>query len=250
MLAIDIGNTNTHLAHFRKNRIIKTLTCATKSKLSQATLRKFSSRSENENAIVVSVVPAATRALEKELLRLTGRRPYIIGKNIKIPMRSLYRDPRSLGQDRLVNAFAAAALYGAPAIIIGLGTAVTFDVVSKDKRHLGGMILPGLELSLGALSKHTALLPRVILEDPKELLGRDTKNSILSGIVHGYAGLCDALTRKIKAKIGTNAVVIATGGNARLISKYSKEIKIVDPKLTLKGINIIYNSRKRGTVLS
>ncbi len=243
LLAIDIGNTNTHLAHFRKNRIIKTFTCATKRKLSQAALRKFSSQLKNENAIVVSVVPAATRALEKELLRLTGRRPYIIGKNIKIPICSLYRNPLSLGQDRLVNAFAAAALYGAPAVIIGLGTAVTFDAVSKDKHHLGGMILPGLELALGSLSKHTALLPRVILENPRELLGRDTKNSILSGIVYGYAGLCDALTRKIKAKIGNNAAVIATGGNARLISRYSKEIKIVDPELTLKGLNIIYNTR-------
>jgi type III pantothenate kinase len=183
--------------------------------------------------------------MEKMLKRITGKKPYIIGKNIKVPMPNLYRG--LLGQDRLVNAYAASRLYGAPAIVIDLGTAITIDAVSRDKKYLGGLILPGMELSLEALHRHTALLPKLRLKTPAGLIGRDTAHSILSGIVYGFAGLCDELARKIKNKVGKNAIVIATGGNARLIKKYSREINRSEPLLTFKGLGLIYD---KGRALS
>ncbi|MCX5714191.1 MAG: type III pantothenate kinase [Candidatus Omnitrophica bacterium] len=227
---------------------MKTLNCASNKRVIPQALKKTCSRVKVQDAVIVSVVPAVTKTIEKSLRKIIGKRPYIIGKNIKIPIRNLYRSPASLGQDRLVNAFAASQIYGSPAIIIDLGTAITLDVVSGDKKYLGGMILPGPELSLKALNRDTALLPKLKLEAPAELIGRNTKNSILSGVVIGSACLCDELVRRLKARIGKNALVIATGGNAKIISKYSKEIAIIDPTLTLRGLNIIYKKTLRKTL--
>ncbi|MFZ2602788.1 MAG: type III pantothenate kinase, partial [Candidatus Omnitrophota bacterium] len=150
--------------------------------------------------------------------------------------------PSQVGQDRLVNAYAGLTLYGAPLVVVDFGTAITFDVISKNGAYLGGMILPGLRISLAALSQQTALLPLVKLCNPKELIGRDTKYSILSGIIYGYAALTDGMIGKIKRKIGKNALVISTGGNANLVSKYCTEITKIDGDLTLMGLNFIYRN--------
>lgn len=133
-------------------------------------------------------------------------------------------------------------LYCAPLIVVDFGTAVTFDVVSDKKEYLGGMILPGLGISLDSLAERTALLPKIKLAAPREIIGRDTKNSMLSGIVYGFAALTDDLVVRIKKKIGRSALVIGTGGNIGLIGKYCKQIDKIDKDLTLKGLNIIYNN--------
>jgi len=128
-------------------------------------------------------------------------------------------------------------------IVIDSGTAITFDVISKDQAYLGGLIFPGMNISLDALKEKTALLPQVKLQQPKMLIGRDTKNSILSGVVFGTAFLCKELVSEIKQFIGKNTVVVGTGGSINLIKKYSRlEIKI-NPNLTLKGINLIYENK-------
>ena len=198
-----------------------------------------------DNIVICSVVPKVTGVLKKGLLRLLGRRPYIIGKDLVVPLKNLYRNPKQVGQDRLVNAYAAVMLYKAPLIVVDFGTAVTFDVISKDREYLGGMILPGLAISLDTLAERTALLPKVKLDKPKEFIGRDTKTSMLSGIVYGFAALTDDLAQRIKDKIGRQAKLIATGGNIALIAGYCKSIDKIDRDLTLKGLSFIYEGLKR-----
>lgn len=242
LLAIDIGNTNISFGLFSGARIIKGFNIPTKG-YGLARLKKNLLKADIDDAVICSVVPWACGILEGDLGRLLGRRPYIIGKDIKVPIRNLYRKPKQVGQDRLVNAYAGVMLYGAPLIVVDFGTAVTFDVISKNKAYLGGMILPGLQISLDALAEKTALLPKIKLSRPKEFIGRDTKNSILSGTVYGFSMLSDSLVTKIKDKIGRNSKVIGTGGNINLMAKFCHRLDKIDRELTLKGLNLIYRQR-------
>lgn len=242
LLAIDIGNTNVTLGLFQEVRLCKRCTIPTKVRECQAGLKKIFIQNKIHDAIICSVVPAASKILEKDLRRFLGKQPYIIGKGIKVPINNIYRKPKQVGDDRLVNAYAGVMLYGAPLIAVDFGTAVTFDVVSRNKEYLGGMILPGLGISLDALEQRTALLPRIKLEEPREFIGRDTKSSMLSGIVYGFAALTDDLVIRIKKKIGKEAKVIGTGGNIGLIGKYCRQMDKIDKDLTLKGLNLIYRN--------
>lgn len=240
LLAVDIGNTNISFGVFSGVRLIRRFNIPTKA-YSPGTLRRSLGTAKIEEAIICSVVPQSTKTLVPELRKMLGKKPYIIGKDIKVPVKNLYRDPRQVGQDRLVNAFAAAAVYGAPVIVVDFGTAVTFDVISAKAQYSGGMILPGLQISLDALAEHTALLPKIRLSRPKEFFGRDTKSSMLSGVVYGFAALTDNLCARIKKKLGRNTRVIATGGNAGVIAKFCRQLDKIDINLTLKGLNMIYN---------
>lgn len=244
LLAIDIGNTNITCGIFADSRLKKRFNIVTR-EYSLAKLKKAMSKASIDDAVICSVVPLATKKIAKDLKGFLGKAPYIVGKDIKVPLKNLYHKPHEVGQDRLVNAYAGVHLYGTPLIAVDFGTAITFDVISKNKEYLGGMILPGLGISLEALFERTALLPEIKLEAPSELIGRSTKNSMLSGIVYGFACLADDLSERIKAYIGKNAKVIATGGNISLIGKYCRKIDKIDPDLTLKGINFIYLSTGR-----
>lgn len=244
LLSIDIGNTNITLGVFKGDNLVVTYRIPTKEKKYSVFLKDILNSNKIDEAIICSVVPKSTLRLKNDLKKLLKTTPIILGKNIKVPIKNLYEKPGQVGQDRLVNAFAAIKMFGYPAIIIDYGTAVTFDVVSRNKEYLGGMILPGMEISLDALAQKTALLPKIKLEFPHELIGKNTKNSMLSGIVFGFAALTDDLISRIKAKIGKKAIVIGTGGNINSISKYCRNIDHIDINLTLKGINLIYNSIK------
>ena len=239
LLAIDIGNTNINFGAVKGKKIIKKFAIPTKD-YHPRKLKNQLNKLDMDNSIFCSVVPDVTKILEKDLKKLLGKQPYIIGKGIKVPINNLYLKPKQVGQDRLVNAYAGVKFYGAPLIAVDFGTAVTFDVVSGNKEYLGGMILPGLVISLDALNQRTALLPKIKLEEPKEFIGRDTKSSILSGIVYGFAILTDDLVIRIKNKIGKEATVIGTGGNIDLIGKYCRQMDKIDKDLTLKGLNIIF----------
>lgn len=241
LLAIDIGNTNINVGLFRGSRLLKKCLISTVPGDYKRQLKKMTGRNNACDAIVCSVVPKATLLMERSLKELSGKAPYVIGKDVSVPIKNLYRKPKQVGYDRLVNAYAAVALYGAPLIAVDFGTAVTFDAVSGNKEYLGGMILPGLAISLDVLNERTALLPKVRLELPRELIGRDTKSSMLSGIVYGFAALTDDLAVRIKKEIGKGAKVIGTGGNIGLIGRYCRSINKVDRDLTLKGLNLIYN---------
>jgi len=263
LLAIDIGNTNISFGIFsatkrggcanicgakacgeKGDKIIKTFDIPTK----QYSFNKFYKKirsSKITDILICSVVPKLTNTITKDLARISGKRTYIIGKDVQIPVQNRYRNPSQVGQDRLVNVYAGLFFYGAPLIVIDSGTAITFDVISKRKAYLGGLILPGFGISLAALNEKTALLPQIKLKHPKELIGRDTISSILSGVVIGTGALADALATRIKRKIGKNTQVIGTGGSIDLIKRYS-ELKIkIDRNLTLKGLNSIYKNEIR-----
>lgn len=241
LLAIDIGNTNINFGLFNKAKLIRKFSIPTIS-LSSRCLKNRLKGVKVSDAIACSVVPAANKVLFRTLKECGLPKPILVGKDVLVPVKNLYRRPMQVGQDRLVNALAGISLFGAPLIAIDFGTAVTFDIVSKKGAYLGGVILPGLGISLTALSEHTALLPDIKLSEPKELIGGDTKSSMLSGIINGFASLTDGLIDKLRRKIGKNAPVIATGGNVALISRYCKKINNVDPDLTLKGLRLLYES--------
>ena len=241
LLAVDIGNTNISFGIFKADSIIKTFDLPTRQYSFNRFCRRIGS-AKITDIFICSVVPKLTGLVSKDLASIYDRHPYIIGKDLKVPIRNCYRKPNQVGQDRLVNAYAGLFFYGAPLIVIDSGTAITFDVISKRKAYLGGLILPGLGISLAALNEKTALLPRIKLEYPKELIGRDTISSILSGVVIGAGALADALVTRIKRKIGRSTRAIGTGGSIELIKSCS-ELKLrIDPNLTLRGLNLIYKN--------
>jgi type III pantothenate kinase len=238
LLTVDIGNTAITFGLFRKGKLAKKFSLSTRS-YSYSGLKKELAGQEVFQAIISSVVPKATLRLRRDCRSLCARPVLVVGENISVPIKNLYRDPRQVGQDRLVNAYAAVRLYGAPAVVVDFGTAVTFDVISARGEYRGGMIIPGLRISLEALAEKTALLPAIKLGKPKEFIGRDTRSSMLSGIIYGYAALTDELTRRICVSLGKKTAVIATGGNVSLLAPYCKQLKKIDPSLTLKGLNLI-----------
>lgn len=238
-LAIDIGNTNINLGVFHNKRLLKKYAIPTECLDYYPGIKRILRAHSIDDIAVCSVVPASTRRLTAALSKLSKRKALIIGKDITVPIKNLYRKPGQVGQDRLVSAYAGVKLYGAPLIIIDLGTAITFDAVSKNSEYLGGMIFPGLNISLEALFERTALLPKVALEKPKEFIGRDTINSIRSGIVFGCAALISDFCKKIRLKIGKDAKIIGTGGNIELLSGYCRCFTKINKNLVLEGINLI-----------
>jgi len=243
LLAIDIGNSNIKSAIFKGKKIIKKFDIPVKNYSRSKFTKKITASLPISATVICSVVPELTKIFKHDLKLLTGKTPYIIGKDLIVPMKNSYRNPKQLGQDRLVGAYAACNLYKAPLIVIDSGTAITFDVVSAKNEYLGGLIFPGMEISLEALRERTALLPRIKLQQPRSFIGRDTKNSILSGIVLGTACLNKEVVSRIKQFIGKDALVIGTGGNIHLIKKYSGMGIKIDADLTLKGINLIYGNK-------
>ncbi|MFH1354735.1 MAG: type III pantothenate kinase [Candidatus Omnitrophota bacterium] len=243
LLAIDIGNSNISMGVFWRKGLIKRYDIATSEKKYISYFKKIFARDRIDDTIICSVVPKVCRKLVQEITALSGKRPCLIGKDIKVAIKNLYRDPEEVGSDRLVNAYAGTQLYGSPLIIIDFGTAVTFDAISKKREYLGGMILPGLGISLDALTEKTALLPRVKLEKPRSFIGRDTKNSILSGVLFGFGASISYFSERIKHEIGINAKVIGTGGKIDFIKKFSDKFNQIDKDLTLKGLYYIYQSK-------
>lgn len=240
LLTVDIGNTAISFGVFRGKQLKKTWKASTQSVIKKGRLQLPKGI---DAAIIASVVPKATPIVKKSIKNKLGISPLVLGENIKAPINNLYRNPRQVGQDRLVDAVAAKELYGCPAIVIDFGTAITFDVISKKGEYLGGIIFPGIETSLNALSQKAALLPRIKVSLPKELVGRDTVNSMRSGVFYGIGALCDGLVAKLKAKYG-NMKVIATGGHSKLMAKFAKSIDAVNPELTLQGLRIIHEKER------
>jgi type III pantothenate kinase len=170
-------------------------------------------------------------------LKSLGAMPIrVVGQDVIVPLVNRYTYPEQVGQDRLVGAYAAWKQFKRACIVADFGTAITIDVVTKRGEYLGGVIAPGLEISLEALATRTALLPKVELRDPPELLGRDTANSIRSGLIHGCAALCDGLIRELKSRYVPNATVVATGGASPFMAKYAKSLTHLKPHLILEGL--------------
>jgi len=234
LLAIDIGNTTVSLGILKGKRVIQIY--STGVQVSQVQLRSELKKILNrikrnfpgvQNAILCSVVPKVLNVVERVITQDLGIQPLIIGRDVKVPVKNKYRNPRQVGQDRLVCAYAAKCLYGQPAIVIDFGTATTFDVISRRGDYEGGIIVPGIRLSAESLFQKTALLPKIsAIKGPRTLIGKETQESILSGIFYGYGSMCCGLIDRIAKKISGRPKVIVTGGHTHLMRKFiSKKIQ-------------------------
>jgi type III pantothenate kinase len=240
-LTIDIGNTTVAFGLFSGKKLVVNFKLPTHGKsvpfYKKDILRKVRA-SQVDKIIICSVVPQKTKLLKRLVSNIFKKKALVAGKDIKVPIINRYKRPSEVGQDRLVNSFAGLKLFGKGLILVDFGTAVTFDVVSKKGEYLGGLIFPGLELSLDALYRKTALLPKIKIKKPASLIGKDTASSMNSGIVFGMAGVCDEVIERLFKKF-KGYKVIATGGNVNFIKQYSRRIRIVRPFLTLEGLRLL-----------
>jgi len=244
LLTIDIGNTSIHAGIFKNKRIIRTMLIQTdtgKQGILKTLKKCLSADIKNIDGVIVSsVVPEVTIITKYIIRKLLNIKPIILGSDLNVPIKNLYKEPKQVGQDRLVNAYACKQLYGSPAIVLDFGTATTFDYINRPGDYEGGIITPGVNITIDALAEKTALLPKIRLDKPNRLIGKDTVSSIRSGVFFGLASMCDGLVLKIKKNYKTSSIVIATGGLANLFSSYCKEIDKIDKYLTLKGLSILY----------
>jgi type III pantothenate kinase len=211
---------------------------------SQSRLLKYIGKEQPDAGLICSVSPQMTKKLSADLKKLTGIKPKVIGKDIRIPLKNLYQNPKQLGQDRLVNAYAASKIYSPPVIVVSCGTAITVDAVSKKREYLGGFILPGLNACLSSLNTHTALLPKLKLVASTGGIGKDTRSSILNAVIPGTSAAIDALIEKIRLKTGKDTKVIGSGGDIDLLKRFSKYIIKLDKQLALKGIFWAYKNAR------
>ena len=247
ILAIDIGNTTISLAILQGLKAKKVWVLETaqprnalRLNLNRVMRQAIRKAPRIEKIIICSVVPDVLPAVKSALRQYFKGEPLLVGSDIKVPMKNLYRNPRQVGQDRLVVAYAAMKIYGAPVIIIDLGTAITFDVVSSKKGYMGGVIVPGIRLSAESLYKKTAMLPKVGIKVPGALIGRDTQTSILSGLFYGYGMLCQGMIALIKTRVKGRPKVVMTGGYADSMKKFvARQIDAIDRDLVLKGMALL-----------
>ena len=191
-------------------------------------------------ACICSVVPPLTGMFEEVCRNFFGVAPLLVNSRIDLGMPVRYDNPRDVGADRIVDAVAAVKLYGAPVIVVDLGTATVFDAVSRHGEYLGGAIAPGINLSADALYYNTSQLRRVELIAPPEAVGRNTTTSLQSGIVLGYAGLVTTMVERFKAEIGSDAKVVGTGGLVTVIADHAPVFDDINQELTLVGLDLIY----------
>lgn len=203
--------------------------------------------SDVEGVIISSVVPSIDATLRKETVSLFGVKPHFVSVRTPSIVKVLYRNPREVGADRLVNARAAVEGHTGPSIVIDFGTATTFDCISSDKEYLGGVIAPGPVISAEALYQRTAKLPYVVLNKPARILGRNTEESIQSGLYNGYRGLVKEIVVQLKSVMGSRTKVLATGGQARWILKGLSLVDKYDPHLTLLGLYCLWKDISRGS---
>lgn len=243
MVLFDIGNTHTHFGLADERRVIRNADFPT-AELRNGSVRDalldFVGKKKIRDAAVCSVVPSATPLISKavwelwklDALELTPRTLRVVGID--------YPKPHTIGPDRLANAAAARHHFGAPAVVVDFGTAVTFDVVDAQGNYVGGIIAPGLSAMTDYLHEKTALLPRIKIRDVSTSIGRSTEQAMLVGAVHGYRGLVRELILQLKRELKARRLpVVATGGYAKLIAAKLPEISRVEPNLTLEGLRLV-----------
>lgn len=249
LLAVDVGNTQTHVGLFRGQDLLEhwrfhTARSATADELALVLgallgLRDLCLR-DVEATIVSCVVPALAQEYDQVHQRYLEGRGALVGPAMRTGMAIRIDDPRELGADRLVNAIAAYERVGGPCIAVDFGTAINYDVVSGEGEYLGGVISPGIEISLEALSQRAAALPKVRLGPPRAAIGRSTLEAIQSGVIFGYAAQVDGLLARLREELGEEATAIATGGLAAAIVPHCEQVDETDDLLTLQGLRIIW----------
>jgi type III pantothenate kinase len=249
LLAVDVGNTETHFGAFKNETLhehwrFATVRQSTADELGAALRNLLDLRGLDFEDVDASIVSSTVPQLEPEWAamasRYLGHETHTVGPGTKTGMAIRYDSPREIGADRLVNAVAMRERFGGPAVCVDFGTATTFDVVSRKGEYLGGSLMTGIEISLDALSERGARLPKVDLAPPKGVIGKTTVDAIRSGVVFGYAGAVDAILRRLYDELGERAEVVATGGLAWLVVPYTEEIDDVDELLTLTGLRLLH----------
>ncbi len=254
ILTLDIGNTNIKTALFEGEEMahywrISTSLSKTSDEYGILLMNMFAHEGvkpeEVEGIVISSVVPTINFTIEHMCQNYFHMQPMMVAPGIKTGINIKYENPRELGSDRIANAVAAYAQYGGPCIFIDFGTATTFGVVDENGSFLGGSIFPGIKVASEALVSGTAKLPRFAIEKPESVIGRTTLTNLQSGMYYGYVGLVKHIVQKMKQELGRqDAIVVATGGMALLISEESKVIDKLDGLLTLKGLRMIYERNK------
>ncbi|WP_156290008.1 type III pantothenate kinase [Oceanobacillus salinisoli] len=256
LFVIDVGNTNTVLGVFEKNTLkhewrIKTDRYKTEDEFGMLIKSLFEYNkiqfSDVKGVVISSVVPPIMFALEKMSRDYFGLEPYIIGKDdFTRYLKMSYPNPKEIGADRVVNAVAAIKQYGGPLIIIDFGTATTYCYINEQEEYCGGIITPGMNISMEALYSKASKLPKIEIEAPQSVVGSSTVEAMQSGVYFGTIGMIDGLVNRMKKEINGEPKVIATGGLSKLVAKDSTTIDEVNPHLTLKGLYIIYQQITNG----
>lgn len=254
LLAIDVGNTQTHIGMYREGDWVEHWRLATDRESTGDRLAtelagllglRGLSLADVDGAIVSSVVPVLSHEYELLSERYLEGALVMVGPGLKTGMPIRIENPHEVGADRLVNAVAAYEKVGSTCIAVDFGTAINYDVVSAQGEYLGGVLAPGVEISLEALSQRAARLFKVELETPRTVIGRSTYSALQSGVIYGFAGQVDGVIGRLREELGEEATAIATGGHASIIAPHCEQIDEVDDYLTLTGLRLIWE-RVRG----
>ena len=255
LLVVDVGNTQTHFGTFEGTELIEhwrlaTVRQSTADELGAALRNLLELRSLAPDAIDASIVSSTVPELGPEWTamasRYLGHRMMVVGPGIRTGMPLRYDNPREIGPDRLVNAVAALDRLGGPCVVVDFGTAITFDPVSAEGEYLGGIIFPGVEISLEALAARAARLPKIDIAEPRSLIGKTTIDAIRSGIVYGFAGVVDGILERLCDELGNDCPSIATGGLASTVAPFCRRIGVVDDLLTLTGLRLLHERNGPG----
>lgn len=249
ILALDVGNTNVTIGLFEgatltrhwRLRTVHDQTADEWGILLRNLLSIGELRLEDVDGIIIaSVVPPLDSTLAAMSRQYFDRQPMFVTSDTDTGLRILYDNPREVGADRIVNGVAAFHSYGGPCIVVDLGTAITFDAVSANAEYLGGIICPGIAMSVQGLFSRTARLPLVDFKEPDRLIGANTVASMQSGLYYGVIGMIDGIVERLKAQLGADTKTIATGGQSELILSGSRHLNLADADLTLRGLQLIW----------
>ena len=254
LLAIDIGNTNITMGCIRNDEILFTARIATdRNRTSDQygveiknMLEVFGVRTDDiSDCIISSVVPPVFNSVKTGVVKVIKKQPMVVGTGLRTGLNIQVATPSQVGSDRIVIAVAALAEYKAPLILMDLGTATTIEVVEKENVYAGGVIIPGVRTSLDALISKAAQLPGISLEQPKQVIGKNTVDCIRSGMMYGTAAMIDGMIDRMEEELGHSATLIATGGLAQFITPLCKRSIILDKDLLMKCLKILYKKNKK-----
>ena len=244
LLAVDVGNTQTALCLYRGSELVDHWRLATERSSTADELGVLLSGLLDFEGVdgicLASTVPVLVREWETLASKWAHAPLLVVGPGVKTGIPIRYDDPRELGPDRIANSIAARERYGAPVIVVDFGTSTNFDVVSPEGEYVGGVLAPGVEISMEALFSRAARLVKVDYSAPETVIGKTTVSALQSGLVYGFAGQVDGIVGRIRGELGADARAIATGGLADLVAPHSETIELVDPLLTLEGLRLVW----------